>query len=76
MRVNDVTVYLVSSQKGTYLFTSEDQAKRTQLALLELSSVLVDENIQVYQPGELEEISYAQGERINWVNKATQRRKQ
>ena len=75
MKVNDVTVYLVSSQKATYLFTSEDQAKRTQLALLELSSVLVDENIQVYPPGELEEISYAQGERINWVNKATQRRR-
>jgi hypothetical protein len=75
MRVNDVTVYLVASQKGTYLFTNEDQAKRTQLALLELSSVLVDEDIQVYQPGELEEISYAQGERINWVNKATQRRR-
>lgn len=75
MRVNNDTVYLVASQKGVYLFTSKDQAKRTQLALLELSTVLVAEEIEVYKPGELEEIDYALGERINWVNKATQRRK-
>lgn len=74
MKGNNDTVYLVASQKGTYLFTSEDQAKRTQLALLE-SDVLVDETIEIYQPGELEEIDYVLGERIRWVNKATQRRK-
>lgn len=57
----------------SYLFTSQDQAQRTQTALLE-SGIWVNEEITEYLPGELEEINNL-GERINWVSKATQRRK-